>query len=86
MGYAEKNLAPGETILFRAHYHWLVYRTGLLLLLLSGLVGAAAFYAHRINPVRASPGRRPFWRWSSCCSPALRFWYGVFAWRPMCSS
>ncbi len=50
MGYAEKNLAPGETILFRAHYHWLIYRTGLLLLLLSAALGAAAFYAHRINP------------------------------------
>jgi membrane protein YdbS with pleckstrin-like domain len=49
MGYAEKNLAPGETILFRAHYHWLVYRTGLLLLLLSCLVGAGSFYAHRTN-------------------------------------
>lgn len=50
MGYAEKNLAPGETIIFRAHYHWLVYRTGLFLLLLSALVGAAAFYAHGANP------------------------------------
>jgi membrane protein YdbS with pleckstrin-like domain len=50
MSYAEKNLAPGETILFRAHYHWLVYRTGLLLLLLSALTGAAAFYAHGTNP------------------------------------
>lgn len=49
MGYAEKNLAPGETIVFRAHYHWLVYRTGLLLLLLSGLIGAAAFYADRTD-------------------------------------
>ena len=42
MGYAEKNLAPGETILFRAHYHWLVYRTALALLLLALLSGAAA--------------------------------------------
>ena len=50
MGYAEKNLAPGETIQFRARYHWLVYRTGLLLLVLSALVGAAAFYAHGANP------------------------------------
>lgn len=50
MGYAEKNLAPGETIQFRARYHWLVYRTGLFLLLLSALIGAAAFYAHGKNP------------------------------------
>src|SRR5450631_856865 len=57
MGYAEKYLAPGETILFRAHYHWVVYRTGLLLFLLSALVGAAAFYAHRTNP--ASGVARP---------------------------
>jgi membrane protein YdbS with pleckstrin-like domain len=49
MGYAEKNLAPGETIVFRARYHWLVYRTGLFLLLLSALIGAAAFYAHGTN-------------------------------------
>ena len=57
MAYAEKNLAPGEMILFRAHYHWLVYRTGLLLLLLSGLVGVAAFYAQSTNP--ASGVARP---------------------------
>ena len=26
MGYADKNLAPGETILYRARYHWVFYR------------------------------------------------------------
>jgi len=60
MGYAEKNLAPGETILYRARYHWLVYRTGLLLLLLSCLVGAASFYAHRTNPESGVAGPTSF--------------------------
>jgi membrane protein YdbS with pleckstrin-like domain len=49
MGYAEKNLAPGETILFRAHYHWLVYRTSLALLLLALLAGGGAL-ASRTRP------------------------------------
>ncbi len=50
MGYAEKSLAPGETVLYRARYHWIFYRTGLLVLLLALLIGAAAFYAYKTAP------------------------------------
>ena len=49
MGYADKSLAPGETILYRARYHWIIYRTGIAILVLAVLLGGAAFYASR-NP------------------------------------
>jgi membrane protein YdbS with pleckstrin-like domain len=39
MSYAEKNLAPGETIVYRARYHWIYYRTALALLLVSAVFG-----------------------------------------------
>ena len=38
MSYAEKNLAPGETIVYRARYHWINYRTALALLLVSAVL------------------------------------------------
>jgi membrane protein YdbS with pleckstrin-like domain len=47
MGYAEKNLAAGETILYRAHYHWIIYRFSIVVLVLAGALGAAALYARR---------------------------------------
>lgn len=47
MGYAEKNLAPGETILHRARYHWVFYRFSIAVLVLAGLLGAASLYARR---------------------------------------
>lgn len=50
MGYAEKNLVAGESVLYRARYHWVVYRTSLLLFLLGVLVGAASLYARRTSP------------------------------------
>jgi len=50
MGYAEKNLAPGETILHRARYHWIFYHLPLLLLLLAVLLGIASFYATQKAP------------------------------------
>jgi len=50
MGYAEKNLAPGESILHRARYHWVFYRVSLLFLLLAVLLGASALYASRVSP------------------------------------
>jgi membrane protein YdbS with pleckstrin-like domain len=37
MSYAEKNLAPGESIVYRARYHWIYYRTALALLLVSAV-------------------------------------------------
>jgi membrane protein YdbS with pleckstrin-like domain len=45
MGYADKNLAPGETILYRARYHWIIYRFTIVLLILAAALGVAALYA-----------------------------------------
>jgi membrane protein YdbS with pleckstrin-like domain len=39
MSYAAKNLAPGETIVYRARYHWIYYKTTLALLLLAAAFG-----------------------------------------------
>jgi membrane protein YdbS with pleckstrin-like domain len=39
MSYAEKNLAPGEAIVYRARYHWIYYRTTLALLLVAAVFG-----------------------------------------------
>ncbi len=50
MGYAEKNLAPGESILHRARYHWIFYRTAFLLLSLAVLLTVAAIYAAWKSP------------------------------------
>jgi membrane protein YdbS with pleckstrin-like domain len=47
MGYADKNLAPGETILYRARYHWIIYRFTIVLLILGAALGAAALYARK---------------------------------------
>ncbi|MDQ5873425.1 MAG: PH domain-containing protein [Acidobacteriota bacterium] len=45
MSYAEKNLAPGETIVYRARYHWIYYRTTLVLLLVAAAFGIAWWYS-----------------------------------------
>ena len=45
MGYAEKNLAPGEAILYRARYHWVFYRAGLALLATAVILGTGALVA-----------------------------------------
>jgi uncharacterized membrane protein YdbT with pleckstrin-like domain len=50
MAYAEKSLAPGETVVYRARYHWIFYRTGLLVLFLAFLLGAAALYSAKTSP------------------------------------
>jgi len=50
MGYAEKNLVPGESIVYRARYHWIIYRLGILLLLLAILLGVSSLYAARTSP------------------------------------
>ncbi|HEU5250032.1 MAG TPA: PH domain-containing protein [Thermoanaerobaculia bacterium] len=39
MAYAEKNLAPGESIAYRARYHWIYYRLTLALLLVAAVFG-----------------------------------------------
>src|ERR1700737_122503 len=50
MGYAEKNLVPGEAIVLRARYHWIIYRAALLLIFFSVLLGAGSLYASRTSP------------------------------------
>lgn len=37
-------------MLYRARYHWIFYRTGLLILFLAFLLGAAALYSLRASP------------------------------------
>jgi len=50
MSYAEKNLAPGETIVHRARYHWIYYRTALALLLVAAVFGLWWWIAgHRLG-------------------------------------
>jgi hypothetical protein len=42
MGYAERILQPGETIVYRARLHWIIYLVGILLMLIAiGLAAAA---------------------------------------------
>ncbi len=45
MGYAEKNLAAGETILYRARYHWVFYRFSIVVLVLAAVLGSFALHA-----------------------------------------
>lgn len=57
MGYVEKNLGPGETVVYRARYHWIAYKTALLLLFLSFLLGLASLYALKASPEDATMSR-----------------------------
>jgi membrane protein YdbS with pleckstrin-like domain len=52
MGYAEKQLAPGEKILYRAKYHWVFYgrAIGLLILSIAASAAALAFEAKGTGP------------------------------------
>jgi uncharacterized membrane protein YdbT with pleckstrin-like domain len=45
MAYAEKNLAPGERILYRARYHWVFYRFSIAVIVLAAALAAAALYS-----------------------------------------
>lgn len=56
MSYAEKNLAPGESIVYRARYHWIYYRTALVLLLVSAVLALWWWLASRLPGAQsASP-------------------------------
>ena len=57
VGYAEKNLVAGENLEYRARYHWVVYRSSLLVLFLALLLGAGGVYAWRVDPADR------VWRW-----------------------
>jgi membrane protein YdbS with pleckstrin-like domain len=60
MGYAEKNLAAGETILYRARYHWVYYIFSAIVLVLAAALGLAALYA-RNAPAGEEVGRLLAW-------------------------
>ena len=42
MGYAEKVLQPGETIVYRAHLHWIVYLAGIVLVIAAVILALLA--------------------------------------------
>jgi hypothetical protein len=42
MGYAEKVLQPGETIVYRARLHWIVYLAGIVLVVAAVVLALAA--------------------------------------------
>jgi membrane protein YdbS with pleckstrin-like domain len=56
VGYAEKNLVPGENLEYRARYHWVVYRSSLLVLLLAVLLAIGGIYAWRTAPAEPIGG------------------------------
>ncbi|HET9794930.1 MAG TPA: PH domain-containing protein [Thermoanaerobaculia bacterium] len=60
MKYAEKQLAPGERILYRARYHWIFYGRAIVLLLFSIAASAVAlvFEAKGAGP---TPSKVAMW-------------------------
>jgi membrane protein YdbS with pleckstrin-like domain len=60
MGYAEKNLAPNEKILFRARYHWVFYRFSITVFVLAVALAIAALYA-KSNQASDEVGRPLAW-------------------------
>jgi len=60
MAYAEKNLATGERILYRARYHWVFYRFSIAVMILALALAAAALYANSAQ-ARDEVGRPLFW-------------------------
>ena len=51
MGYVERVLQPGETIAYRAKLHWIIYLTGVVLVLLA-IAGALAVLAIKGDTIR----------------------------------
>ena len=49
MSYVERNLAPGESVVYRARYHWIYYGTALLLLFFALLLGLASIYSNQVS-------------------------------------
>ena len=54
MSYAEKNLGPGESIVYRARYHWIYYRTALALLLVSAVFALWWWLGSRLGSASTS--------------------------------
>ena len=49
MGYAEKVLQPGETIVYRARLHWTLYLVGILLMVAAVILAVAAVVLQDAN-------------------------------------
>jgi uncharacterized membrane protein YdbT with pleckstrin-like domain len=60
VGYAEKQLAPGEAILYRARYHWVIYTRGILFLAAAVALAVAAF-ARESSPGAEGQARALAW-------------------------
>lgn len=73
VGYAEKNLVAGENLEYRARYHWVVYRTSLLVLFLALLLVAGGVYAWRVDPADR------VWRWILLAALAFGALAGLMA-------
>jgi membrane protein YdbS with pleckstrin-like domain len=50
MGYAEKQLVPGEVIIYRAKYHWVFYRRAIALLVLAVAVALLDLFVLAKSP------------------------------------
>ena len=73
MSYAEKVLQPGEQITYRGRLHWVVYLSGLLVVLLAAAIAVGAVLVLK-DPRRGSDSSWPRWcSWrsgsGSCCRP-----------------
>jgi uncharacterized membrane protein YdbT with pleckstrin-like domain len=64
MGYVDKNLLPGESVVYRAKLHWSFYLTPICWILLSLLLGIWAFASQESLLV------------SFLCTPALMLFFG----------
>ena len=53
MGYIENNLVPGEQVIYKTGYHWIVIFWSIVLSLIFAALGAAALYEAFSNGERA---------------------------------
>ena len=53
MGYIENNLVPGEQVIYKTGYHWIVIFWSMVLALLFAALGAAALYEAFADSARA---------------------------------
>ena len=59
--YISRVLVPNETVLYETELHWVIYRHGVLLILLGALVGhfADQLVSHLLGPVIGQASARP---------------------------
>ena len=70
MTYALKNLAPGESILYRARYHWVFYSFSIIVLFLAAALGVASLIATK-NQAGDEIGRPLGWLAAAFAAIAL---------------